>query len=353
VSRVSAAPKKIAQNQGLAQMRTKTTAFLLIILVLLYTFIPFGSAVHHALTSALTTDPHGLLVQILRKADSPRFSSILKLVRSQLGDFYYETRPEEWKKFVFKHLKIVDDAEIVNGIKEIFEQEYFPNPERLKRMLRRLSRNENIQRSYAQIKSYLETNLPKDNSVDKSRGLGNHGTRYLQESRLVKRQGWNLLGYVPLLIIFSLVYLATVFLNIQLLSRELQTRIPLPLRILIELFGIAVQVGIGLFFSIILDAIYFHDSGSDRYRWFLLFASPSTLVLFVDALLALVNAGVSHVSRGRTSPVEARSGQVDVVTFVPEYPGSVPTLENENENQRSHRGKIPRQELEELQELPA
>ena len=128
-------------------MRSKATAFLLIILVLLYTFIPFGSAVHHALTSAFTTDPHGLLADVMRNADSPRFNSILELVQSQLGDFYYETRPEEWKKFVLEHLTYIEDAEIVDGIKDIFEQEYFPNRKKLKQTVRKLWRK----RQYATV----------------------------------------------------------------------------------------------------------------------------------------------------------------------------------------------------------
>ncbi len=102
-------------------MRSKTTAFLFIVIVLLYTFIPFGSAVHHA----LIVNKHRLPDGVLRKADSPRFISTLKLVRSLLGEFYYETRPEEWKKFVFKNLKYIEDPEFV-------DEEYSPNPKKLK-----------------------------------------------------------------------------------------------------------------------------------------------------------------------------------------------------------------------------
>ena len=124
-------------------MRTKTTAFLLIILVLLYTFIPFGSAVHQA----LIVNRHRLPSEVQRMAESPRFISILKLVRLHLGEFYYETRPEEWKKFVLEHLTYIEDAEIVDGIKDIFEQEYFPNRKKLKQTVRKLWRK----RQYATV----------------------------------------------------------------------------------------------------------------------------------------------------------------------------------------------------------
>ena len=342
-------------------MRTRTTAFLLILLVLLYTFIPFGSAVHHA----LIVKKHRLPSEVIKLADSsPRFISILELVRSYLGEFYYETRPKEWKNFVLKHLTYIEDPEIVDGIEEIFKQEYSPNPKKLKRTVLKLRENENMERSYSQIKAYLELNMPKDNSVRRSRGLRNSGTKYIKGSHLVKRQDSTFLGFVPVLVILSFFYIATVFYSVKLLSRKSQIEKPVPERFILEMIGIGFQAGIGLVFGFILESIHIGNSvpNPQRFLWFLVGAAPSTTVLLIDVLLNTVIKGCSdYIARARTasnpSIMIPGSAPVDVeapanTNFVVANPETL--LERvEYENRHTNRGRIPPEELQDLEEYPA